>query len=111
VARALSVRRDVQPVAPAARARDGAVQRSTIARGLDDLDHAWLWLAGLVLGAWLFGFHITFFAYPLIFGYVYGANLRSSLYISVSAVAVLWLIFDHFVGAVWPQPLLLPFLY
>jgi TctA family transporter len=72
---------------------------------------AWLWLAGLVLSCWLFGFHITFFAYPLLYAYVYGGNLRGALYISVGAVALLWLIFDYIMGAVWPEPLLLPFLY
>jgi TctA family transporter len=73
--------------------------------------NAWLWLAGLVLGAGLFGFHLTFFFYPLLFGYVYGAPLRGCLYISVSAVTLLVVIFDYFEGAVWPEPLLLPFLY
>jgi hypothetical protein len=65
--------------------------------------NAWLWLGGLVVGAWLFGFHLTFFFYPIIFGYVYGAPLRGCLYISVSALALLWLIFDFFQGAVWPN--------
>jgi TctA family transporter len=73
--------------------------------------NAWLWLAGLVVGAWLFGFHLTFFAFPLLFAYVYGGSLRGALYISVAAVALLWVIFDYFQGAVWPEPLLLPFLY
>jgi len=63
--------------------------------------NAWLWLAGLALGCWLLGFHVTFFVYPLIFGYVYGANLRNSLYISVSAELLLFMVFDYFVGAVW----------
>jgi hypothetical protein len=65
--------------------------------------NAWLWLAGLVLSCWLIGFHITFFVYPLVFGYVYGGSLKNSLYISVSAVALLFMIFDFFVGAVWPN--------
>jgi len=65
--------------------------------------NAWLWLAGLVVSCWLVGFHITFFVYPLVFGYVYGANLKNSLYISFSAVALLFMIFDYFVGAVWPS--------
>ena len=72
---------------------------------------AWLWLAGLVLGCWLFGFHLTFFVYPLLYAFVYGGNLRGALYISVGAVALLWLIFDYVTGTVWPEPVLLPFLY
>jgi hypothetical protein len=73
--------------------------------------NAWLWLAGLVLSCYLIGFHLTFFLFPLAFGAVYGASLRHSLYISIGAVALLWTIFDHFQGVVWPDPLLLPFLY
>src|SRR4029450_10255258 len=72
---------------------------------------AWLWLAGLVAALYLFGFHLTFFFYPLAYGYVYGADLKRSLAISVSAVALLWLIFAYFAGRVGPDPLFLPFLY
>jgi len=72
---------------------------------------AWLWLAGAVASLHLIGFHLTFFLFPLAYGYVYGADLKRSLWISVSAVALLWVIFDYLIGAVWPDPLLLPFLY
>jgi TctA family transporter len=73
--------------------------------------NAWLWLTGLVIGAYLIGFHLTFFLFPLAYGYIYGASLRHSLYVSIGAVVLLWTIFDHFQGVVWPDPLLLPFLY
>jgi TctA family transporter len=81
--------------------------------------NAWLWLAGLVVMSWLVGFHLTFFLYPLLFAYVYNGPLRGALYIGLSAELLLWVIFDHFQGVVWPQPLLwpealtewLPFLY
>jgi hypothetical protein len=73
--------------------------------------NAWLWLAGLIVSCWLIGFHLSFFLYPLAFGYVYGGNLRHSLYISISAVTLLWAIFDYLEGVVWPDPILLPFLY
>lgn len=66
--------------------------------------NAWLWLAGLAASCWAIGFHITFFIFPLLFGYVYGAKLRNSLYISLSGVLLLFLIFDYFVGTVWPNP-------
>ena len=67
--------------------------------------NAWLWLAGLALSCWLIGFHITFLIFPLLFGYLYGASLRNSLYISISGVLLVFLIFDYFVGTVWPNPI------
>ena len=70
--------------------------------------NAGLWLAGLVVMAWLVGFHLTFFLYPLLFAYVYGGPLRGAFYIAVSAELLLWVIFDHFQGVVWPQPVLWP---
>jgi hypothetical protein len=66
---------------------------------------AWLWLAGLAASCAVLGFHITFVAFPLLFGYVYGAKLRNSLYISASGLALVFLIFDYFVGTVWPNPI------
>ncbi|HET7681807.1 MAG TPA: tripartite tricarboxylate transporter permease [Xanthobacteraceae bacterium] len=66
---------------------------------------AWLWLAGLVASCAVIGFHLTFVIYPLVFGYIYGATLRNSLYISVAGVLLVFGIFDYFVGAVWPNPI------
>ena len=66
--------------------------------------NAWLWLAGLALSCYLIGFHITFLIYPVLFGYLYGANVRNSLYISISGVLIVFIIFDYFVGTVWPNP-------
>jgi putative tricarboxylic transport membrane protein len=65
--------------------------------------NAWLWLAAVVLGAWLVGFHITFLVYPVIFGLIYGAKLKNSLYIGIGALFLCWLIFDYFDGAIWPN--------
>ncbi len=73
--------------------------------------NAWLWLVGLVLLVVLFGFHLTFFIFPLAYGFVYGANWRREIIVSAGGLALLWLIFDRLLGAVWPQPLLLWFLY
>ena len=67
--------------------------------------NAWLWLAGLALSCYVIGFHITFLIYPLLFGYLYGASLRNSLYISISGVLLVFIIFDYFVGTVWPNPI------
>jgi putative tricarboxylic transport membrane protein len=67
--------------------------------------NAWLWLAGLALSCYVIGFHITFLIYPLLFGYLYGPSLRNSLYISISGVLLVFIIFDYFVGTVWPNPI------
>jgi putative tricarboxylic transport membrane protein len=66
---------------------------------------AWLWFAGLVASAAALGFHLTFLLFPVVFGYVYGARLRYSAYIGLAAFGLVWLIFDYFVGAVWPNPI------
>ena len=66
---------------------------------------AWLWLAALALSAYFLGFHLTFLVYPVLFGWVYGANLRYSLWIGIAAFLLCWLIFDFFSGAVWPNPI------
>jgi TctA family transporter len=67
--------------------------------------NAWLWLAGLALSCYVIGFHITFLIFPLLFGYLYGASLRNSLYISISGVLLVFGVFDYFVGTVWPNPI------
>jgi hypothetical protein len=72
---------------------------------------AWLWLVGLLAACWLFGFHIAFVAFPLAYGYVNGASLKTSALVSVGGLAMLWIIYDYFQGAIWPEPLLLPFIY
>ena len=66
---------------------------------------AWLWLAGLALSCAVIGFHLSFVIYPLVFGYIYGSRLRSSAYISVSGLLLVFMIFDYFVGTVWPNPI------
>jgi TctA family transporter len=66
---------------------------------------AWLWLAGLAVGCYVFGFHLTFLIYPVVFGWTYGSSLRHSLIIGVVAFLLCWLIFDFFQGAVWFNPI------
>jgi putative tricarboxylic transport membrane protein len=66
---------------------------------------AWLWLAGLAAGCYVFGFHLTFLVYPIVFGWTYGSSLRHSFAIGVVAFLLCWLIFDFFSGAVWANPI------
>jgi hypothetical protein len=62
---------------------------------------AWLWLAGVAVGAWLIGFHLTFLLYPVAFGLMYGANLKYSAIIGVVAFVICSVVFDYFDGAIW----------
>ncbi len=69
------------------------------------------WIFGLVAAIVLVGFHITFFLFPMVYTQVYGPGWRRGLPVSFGAVGLLWFIFDYMQGAIWPEPLLLPFLY
>jgi hypothetical protein len=70
-----------------------------------------LWVAGMVAAIALVGFHIAFFLFPLAYSQVYGTGWRRGLTTAICGVALLWFIFDFMNGVVWPDPLLLPFLY
>lgn len=67
---------------------------------------AYLWLAGIVVSCLLIGFHATFFLFPIAYSVTKGGTLRGALWISVAALALTWLIFDYFIGTVWPDNLL-----
>ena len=71
----------------------------------------WLWLAGLAVSCWLIGFHLTFVLYPIAYGRLHGAGWKGVLSVAAGSVAILWLIFDYMLGAIWPEPVLLWFLY
>jgi hypothetical protein len=59
----------------------------------------------------LIGFHIAFFLFPLAYTQVYGKSWKRGIMTAICAEALLWFIFDYMNGVVWPEPLLLPFLY
>lgn len=66
----------------------------------------WLWLAGLLVFAWVFGFHAAFFVFPLIYGHFYKAPIRGMLWVSGGSLFLLWLIFDYLLGTIWPDTLI-----
>lgn len=66
----------------------------------------WLWLAGLLLCAWVFGFHAAFFVFPLIYGHFYKAPIRGMLWVSGGSLFLLWLVFDYLLGTIWPDTLI-----
>lgn len=66
----------------------------------------WLWLAGLLLCVWVFGFHAAFFVFPLIYGHFYKAPIRGMLWVSGGSLFLLWLVFDYLLGTIWPDTLI-----
>ncbi|HTI85210.1 MAG TPA: tripartite tricarboxylate transporter permease [Alphaproteobacteria bacterium] len=69
------------------------------------------WIIGMVIVIALVGFHIAFFLFPLAYTQVYGPGWKRGLTTAICGEALLWFIFDYMNGVVWPEPLLLPFLY
>lgn len=69
------------------------------------------WIFGLVGMIVLVGFHITFFFFPMIYTKIYSGSWRRGLVVGVCALLLLYGIFDYMQGVIWPEPLLLPFLY
>ncbi len=69
------------------------------------------WIAGILAGVVLIGFHISFLIMPLAYARFYGASWRLAITLGVMALAILFGLFDSVIHVVWPKPLLLPFLY
>ena len=69
------------------------------------------WIFGLVGSIALIGFHLTFFLFPMLYTKIYGPGWRRGLIVSICAIILLYFIFDYMQGVIWPEPLLLPFLY
>ncbi len=69
------------------------------------------WIAGILAGVVLIGFHISFFIVPIAYARFYGGSWRLSITLGVLALAILFGLFDSVIHVVWPKPLLLPFLY
>jgi hypothetical protein len=68
------------------------------------------WILGLAAGAWLFGFHATFVAFPLLYVRAHGGSWRMALLLSALAITALIIIFDSLVHVLWPEPAILEWL-
>ena len=68
------------------------------------------WIFGLVGGAWLFGFHAAFAAFPLLYVRAHGGSWRMALLLSALALTALIAIFDSLVHVLWPEPAILVWL-
>jgi hypothetical protein len=69
------------------------------------------WIFGLVGTIALVGFHIAFLFFPMVYTKIYGGSWRRGAIIGICGLALLYGIFDYMQGVIWPEPLLLPFLY
>ena len=69
------------------------------------------WIAGILAGIFLIGFHISFFLVPILYVRVYGGSWRLALILGLMAEGILIGLFDTVISVVWQKPILLPFLY
>jgi hypothetical protein len=69
------------------------------------------WIFGLVGAIALVGFHISFLVFPMLYTKVYQGSWRRGAIVGLCGLALLYGIFDYMQGVIWPEPLLLPFLY
>ena len=69
------------------------------------------WIAGILVGIVLVGFHLSFLVAPIAYARVYGGSWRLAVLLGVMALAILFGLFDTVINVIWPKPLLLPFLY
>ena len=66
-----------------------------------------LWIAALVAGILLFGFHVTLPLFTAGYAFTYGAGWRVALLLGALAEGYLYLVFDELLHVLWPEPLLL----
>ena len=66
-----------------------------------------LWIAALVGGIILFGFHVTLPLFTAGYALVYGARWHVALLLGALAEGYLYLVFDELLHVLWPEPLLL----
>jgi len=66
-----------------------------------------LWIAALVGGILLIGFHVTLPLFTAGYAFAYGARWRTALLLGVLAEGYLYLVFDELLHVLWPEPLLI----
>ncbi|MFM1816970.1 MAG: hypothetical protein RLZ98_3665 [Pseudomonadota bacterium] len=69
------------------------------------------WIAFSLAGVVLVGFHITFLLVPFLYAKIYGGSWRTAITLGILSVAILYGLFDTVINVVWPDPILLPWLY
>ncbi|MDE0032827.1 MAG: tripartite tricarboxylate transporter permease [Deltaproteobacteria bacterium] len=67
-----------------------------------------LWIAALVGGILLIGFHVTLPLFTAGYAFAYGARWRVALALGALAEGYLYLVFDLLLHVLWPEPLLIP---
>ncbi|MFT5539642.1 MAG: putative tricarboxylic transport membrane protein [Alphaproteobacteria bacterium] len=69
------------------------------------------WIAAILALVVLIGFHISFFVIPIAYVRLYGGSWRMAMTLGFMALAILIGLFDTVISVVWPDPILLPWLY
>jgi hypothetical protein len=69
------------------------------------------WIAAILTLVVLIGFHISFFVIPIAYVRLYGGSWRMAWTLGFMALAILIGLFDTVISVVWPDPILLPWLY
>lgn len=92
----------------------GRSTEKTVPWSREEVRREWVaagWIFGLVGSIALVGFHISFLLFPMIYTKVYGKTWRRGAIIGICGLTLLYFVFDYMQGVIWPEPLLLPFLY
>ncbi len=101
----IQIVRDGLSLARLRRGEGDAVVRYTREERYRELE-AVLWIGGLIAGLLLFGFHLTFLVFPLLYAWMQGGNWRHGLWASIGGTALIMFVFDYMYNAIWPKPLL-----
>jgi TctA family transporter len=64
------------------------------------------WIAALVAGVLLFGFHITLPTFVIVYVRSYGGSWRAAVILALFALVFLVGAFDMLIAVIWPSPLL-----
>lgn len=71
-----------------------------------DLTETVIWMGGLFAGLFVFGFHITYFFFPLVYARGNGARWRTALILAITIEFLLISVFDYAVNVIWPLSLI-----
>ncbi|MCH8918074.1 MAG: tripartite tricarboxylate transporter permease [Proteobacteria bacterium] len=87
-----------------ARTEPKSSSSESVERG--NLTETLIWIVGLFVCLFVFGFHITYFVFPLIYARGNGARWRTALILAIAIEFFLISVFDYAVNVIWPLSLI-----
>jgi len=87
-----------------ARTEPKSSSSESVERG--NLTETLIWIMGLFAGLYVFGFHITYFLFPLAYARGNGARWRTALILALAIEVLLISVFDYAVNVIWPLSLM-----